>query len=178
MGKIVNLFPNAQEDKQPLLQLLTEASWNFAHTALWNNHDFGAEDKSVCKDSIKIYFMRHQKDLPDAFIEFCERVMLARWYVQACSQRFIPHPASWLNANNEKGFKGTANWYEQVELKRRNFPFHHLALKVLVVSYLDYVTNSTQNNFMEGRRTLVRMNEFSLLQIFNNLIIHYHYLSA
>ena len=178
MGKVVDLYPNAKEDKQPLLLLLTEAAWNFAHTALWNNHEFEEEDKIVCKDSIKIYFLLHHKDLADAFVEFCERVMLARWYVQASSHRYIPHPALWLNGNNDKGFKGTANWYEQVELKRSIFPFHHLALKILVVSYLEYVMNPSQQNFMDGRKNLLAMKELAMLQIFNNLIIHYHYLSA
>lgn len=177
-GKVRSLYPNREMGKEVLVNQLTDAAWNFAHSTLWHRHQFDNMDKSVCKDSIKLHFLNSSKPIKDAFVEFCERVILAKWYVQKTNSRYIPHPAFWLNGRFEKGFIGTASWYKTVELRRRNNPNHHIGLKTLAINYLEYVLQPNDVNFQIGRNSLIELYEFNLLQHYNNCIINYHYLAA
>lgn len=167
-----------QQIQDDLLSKFSKAAWNFAYSVLWPNHFCDADEKSVCIDSIKIYFEERVPNLPEAFIEFCERVMMAKWYVQASPERYLPAPAFWLNYCNEKGFKGTAKWYLNLEEKRKVNPEHLMGLKALAVAYLDYVFDPTQQSFIEGRELLIALDEPKLLQLFNSSVINHHYIAA
>ena len=157
---------------------LAKAAWDFAYAVLWTNETFDEEEKMMCIDSIKIYLMKNKHRLTDAFIEFCERVMLAKWYVQQSPNRFIPNPILWLNQNYSKGFKGTAQWHETLQSRRQANPAHHIALSVGVVCYLDYVLQPTKENYLECREALLELQQHGLLQHINNSIIHHHFLAA
>lgn len=106
------------------IQLLTDATWEFAHNILWNGFPFSEAEIELSKLFIKEYY----KEIPAEkftatahkhFTGFCERILLAKEYVSRFSHRYIPHPCIWLNKMNPKGFAGTKEWYKRALDKRR-----------------------------------------------------------
>ena len=179
-GKVVPLFNHRLRElnRNNLHNTLTKAAWDFASAVLWTNETIEVEEKMIGMDSIKIYLLQNKHRLTDAFIEFCERVILAKWYVQQAPQRFIPNPVIWLNQNYSKGFLGTAKWHLLMQLRRKQNPTHHLGLSICAVCYLDYVLQPSKQSYAECRNALLELNEYALLQHLNNTIIHHHFLAA
>ena len=98
------------------IQLLTDATWEFAHTILWNGYPFSKIEIALAKIYIKEYYEEIPAEEFAAtahrhFTAYCERVLLAKEYVSRFSHRYIPHPCLWLNKLNPKGFAGTKSWY-------------------------------------------------------------------
>lgn len=105
------------------IRLITDATWDFAHTILWGNHPFSKAEIELCKIYIKEYYEEIPAEEFTAtahkhFTGYCERVLLAKEYVSRFSHRYIPHPCIWLNKLNPKGFAGTKAWYLK-NLERR-----------------------------------------------------------
>jgi hypothetical protein len=161
-----------------ILHKFATAAWDFAKSVLWENSTIDEDEKTVSIDSIKIFFENRKHDLPVALMEYCERVVMAKWYVDAEPTRYIPSPAFWFNYCNEKGFKGTAKWFLNSQVKRKNNPNHLMGLKALAAAYVDYINNPSCEVFNFGRDILLVLNEPKLIQLFNNSVIHFHYIAA
>ena len=105
------------------VELLTNATWSFAHSVLWNGHPFSEETTAHCKKYIREYYENIPAEkfhfAPNYFSRYCERVVLAKAYVNKYSHRYIPHPCIWLNKNNPKGFAGTKAWLQRIVEKRK-----------------------------------------------------------
>jgi hypothetical protein len=110
------------------LQLLTNATWDFAHTILWSGYPFSKGEIELAKLFIKEYY----EEIPaDKFSEtahkhfsaYCERILLAKEYVSRFAHRYIPHPCIWLNKENPKGFAGTKAWYLRNLEKRKHLQY-------------------------------------------------------
>jgi hypothetical protein len=90
---------------------------------LWDKFPFNEEEVKRCKEHIAQYY---KKIAPEKFAltahkhfaAFCERILLAKSYVDRFSSRYMPHPCLWFNPQNPKGFAGTKLWYIQ-KLRRR-----------------------------------------------------------
>ena len=105
------------------IRLLTNATWEFAQSILWNGYPFSKSEVELSKLFIRDYY----EDIPaEQFSEtahkhltaYCERILLAKNYVSKFSHRYIPHPCIWLNKENPKGFAGTKRWYLENLAKR------------------------------------------------------------
>jgi hypothetical protein len=109
--------------QNPAIELLTEATWNFSHSVLWNGHPFSESTITLSKKFIREYFENIPEEkfslAPKFFSRYCERVLLAKAYVNRYSHRYIPHPCIWLNRKNPKGFAGTKAWLERIIAKRK-----------------------------------------------------------
>jgi hypothetical protein len=101
------------------LKLMVDATWQFAHTVLWNNQRFTKVETELSKHFIREYY----EAIPaEQFLEtasqhlsaYCTRIILARDYVRRSPYRYIPHPCIWLNRRYPKGFAGTKKWYERL----------------------------------------------------------------
>jgi hypothetical protein len=121
MRKTTNTQRKSQAD--PTVELLTNATWNFAHSVLWNGHPFSEETTALCKKYIREYYenipAEKSRFMPNYFSRYCERVTLAKAYVNRYAGRYIPHPCIWLNKNNPKGFAGTKTWLQRILEKRK-----------------------------------------------------------
>ncbi len=107
------------------LRLLTDATWEFAHSILWDGYPFSKAEVELSKLFIREYY----EEIPAEeftqtahrhFTAYCERVLLAKEYVSRFAHRYIPHPIIWLNKENPKGFTGTKAWYLRNLEKRRH----------------------------------------------------------
>ena len=105
------------------IRLLTDATWDFAHTILWGGFPFSEAEVKLAK----LYIQEYYEEIPAEeftatahrhFTAYCERILLAKEYVNRFSHRYIPHPCIWLNKLNPKGFAGTKSWYLK-NLERR-----------------------------------------------------------
>jgi hypothetical protein len=106
----------------PTVELLTEATWSFAHSVLWNGHPFCESTTTLSKKLIREYYENIPEEkikfISEYFSRYCERVVLAKAYINRFSHRYIPHPCVWLNRKNPKGFAGTKVWLHKILLKR------------------------------------------------------------
>jgi hypothetical protein len=105
------------------IQLLTDATWDFAHSVLWGGHPFSNAERELSKLFIEEYYEEIPAEQFTAtahkhFTAYCERILLAKEYVSRFAHRYIPHPCIWLNKENPKGFAGTKAWYLR-NLERR-----------------------------------------------------------
>jgi hypothetical protein len=98
------------------MSLLVDATWDFAKSVLWKDESFSKTEEAVSKVFIRMFYESIPADkftgiAPRHFSVFCQRIILAKRYVERYPNRFIPHPSLWLNPMNEKGFAGTKQWY-------------------------------------------------------------------
>lgn len=100
------------------IRLLTDATWDFAHNILWGGEAFSLAEEKLAKKYISEYYgeipaERFTATAHRHFSAYCERVLLAKEYVDRYPHRYIPHPCIWLNKTNPKGFAGTKDWYQR-----------------------------------------------------------------
>jgi hypothetical protein len=105
------------------INLLTDATWQFARNILWGGQSFDEVETKLSKIYIREYYNSIDAEhfhlaAPRYFSEFCERILMAKRYVDRFSHRYIPHPCIWFNKNNPKGFVGTKSWYQSLQKKR------------------------------------------------------------
>jgi hypothetical protein len=100
------------------IKLFTDATWQFAHSVLWNDQPFSKAETALSKYYIREYYEaipaeQFTKTVSQHFSAYCQRVMMAKKYVDRSYFRYIPHPIVWLDRRNPTGFAGTKKWYER-----------------------------------------------------------------
>lgn len=154
---------------------LRDAAWNFAYTILWNGQQFSPAEIEASKTQLFHYF-KEAGNKRKAFIAFCERTILTDKYITAQPQRYVPEPSVWLNRNYPHGFAGTKSWYQQVEAKRKEIPGYLKHISVMASHYYRYSVKQSAGTFLSCRKKLLALNAQTLLQQFNNVIVHYSFL--
>ena len=134
------------------IHLLTNATWEFAHSILWDNFHFFNYEVELAKIYIREFYESIPAEKFSAtahryFAEYCERVLLAKAYVDRYPSRYIPHPCIWLNKTNPKGFAGTKNWYYQNLEKRKAMHSCQPAYPVCACCGSGQSSNSIFNHF-------------------------------
>ncbi len=156
---------------------LINAAWNFAYSSLWNSTQFSAREIRTSKEKISAYFTL-AKNPRNAFLSFCQRVLLARQYVNAAKGRYMPLPSVWLDKNNEYGFAGTKQWYAEVRLIRSSLPSHKEEIKALAEAVLEYSEEPTLQNFTYWRSYFIEKGTPGLLNLFQVAAINQQYIRA
>ena len=105
------------------IKLFTDATWQFAHSVLWNDQPFSKAETALSKHYISEYYEaipaeQFTKTVSAHFSAYCQRVLMARKYVDRSPYRYIPRPYIWLDRRNPKGFAGTKKWYERMWRRR------------------------------------------------------------
>lgn len=160
------------------IDVLVNATWNFAKCVLWNRQYFTDAEITLAKKHIReVYesmpseiFSAHAKHL---LMEYCERIMQAKEYVDRASNRFIPHPCIWLDKNYAKGFAGTQGWYEQIQTGRlfnENFLSEQ---KTLAELYADYVMTKAEEVMPKAVQFFNSNVSVKYLNIFSCCIANY-----
>lgn len=135
------------------IELLTDATWQFAHNILWNGFPFGKGETEISKIFIREYYEsipaeKFQKTAAIHFSGFCERILMAKEYVSRSPHRYIPHPCIWLNRLNPKGFAGTKKWYIQlVEKRKRQQQYHSLHCECHLLFHQMHIPYFFSNHF-------------------------------
>lgn len=160
------------------IDFYTEATWNFAHSILWNNQSFKEIEEELSKEYIRVYYAlipakQFAEKAKRLFKEYCERVLLARLYTDRFASRFIPHPCIWLNKSYAKGFAGTREWHEKVKITRLALPEYLSGIRQVAELYEEYTCNSSVAVFGKAVKAFSEKEESKLLKLFCNSIQNY-----
>lgn len=158
-------------------QNLVSAAWNFAYSSLWNSTQFSAKEIRTAKEKIEEYFSL-AKNPRNAFLSFCQRVLLARQYVNGVKGRYMPLPSVWFDKNNEYGFVGTKDWYTQIKTVRTSLPNYKEEIKALAEAVLEYSEEPTLQNFTYWRKYFIEKGTPGLLNLFQVAAINQQYIRA
>jgi hypothetical protein len=154
---------------------LKDAAWSFAYTFLWNGEQLPAEEIERAKIHLLNYF-KENGNKKKAFIEFCERIVLAGKYIAAQPQQIVPTPSVWFNKHYQHGFTATKNWHTEVVSKRKEIPRYLKHISVVARHYYLYTLTQSAATYTSCHRKLLALNAKNLLQQFNNAIVHLSYL--
>lgn len=135
-----------QIDQKATIETYTRAAWACAQVALWGNVVFSIEERERARQYIGSWLIK-QPDIYQAYIEFCERVLLTRQYISQHSARYVPVPSLWLDPANKHGFNGTLKWHRQLLDRRRSSPLHRLHWKALAEAILDMVESTDREHY-------------------------------
>ncbi|RZK08543.1 MAG: hypothetical protein EOO46_14190 [Flavobacterium sp.] len=156
---------------------LVNAAWNFAYSSLWNSTYFSTREINIAKEKIEEYFTLVENPR-SAFLSFCQRVLLARQYVNGAKGRFMPLPSVWFDKNNEYGFVGTKDWYTQIKQVRLSLPAYKEEIKALAEAILEYGEEPSAQNFTYWRNYFIERGTPGLLNLFQVAAINQQYLKA
>jgi hypothetical protein len=158
----------------PYLENLIHTAWQLACTALWNNEVFSEKEKEEAKSAIKNYLLS-ATDAYQAYLVFCQRVLLTRQYINNSSNRYMPLPSHWLDKNNETGFAGTGKWYDKIKEVRASLPIYKIELKALAESILEMKEEPTASNFNYWRNYFIEKQAPGLLFLFLATLTNSYY---
>lgn len=167
----LNIF---QQPQQRNVQKLIDGVWAAAVNSLWFYKTFSDKETETFKSLIAEHFYNNV-DSKRNFRELIERICLAKRYVARKRGRYISKPQDYLNIHYPLGLAGTSAWLEQVKFIRKDVPDYNKGITTLAKSLLAFIESPSVANFHKGRKNLIEQNQFDLLQIYNNVIIHLQY---
>ena len=153
------------KETQAELAPLVNTAWNFAYSSLWNCTKFSQKEIDAAKEKITEY-LRLSRDPQKAFSIFCQRVLLARYYVAKEPGRYIPLPSVWLARSNSTGFAGTKAWYAEIKSIRESLPNYKSELKAMAEAVLEFSQEPTVQNYQYWRNYFIEKNTPGLLTLF------------
>ncbi len=172
-AKIIQLTLFQQPHQKQVTKLIT-AVWATVSSSLWFNKTFTAKETEQYKELIGEHFL-NGKDTKRNFKELIERICLAKRYVARKRGRYISKPQDYLNIHYPLGLSGTAAWLQQVNVVRKDVPEYNKGITTLAKALLCFIESPDMATFQRGRRQLAEQNQFDLIQIYNNTIIHLQY---
>ena len=95
-----------------------------------DNSEFTPNETKSFKSLLEVYF-KDKGFFFYFFVEFCERILLAKRYVARRSGRYVAKPIDYLNIHFKFGIAGTEDWYKQLEQQRKLVPQYTKALRGL-----------------------------------------------
>lgn len=167
----LNVF---QQPHQKATSKLINAILGAASTSLWPYKNFDQSELDYFKELIGEHFL-NGREAKKNFKEIIERVCLAKRYLMRKRGRYISKPQDYLNIHYPLGLSGTAAWLQQVNIVRKDVPEYNKGISTLAKALLSFIDNPTIATFHRGRKQLAEQNQFDLIQIYNNTIIHIEY---
>lgn|GEM_PF-924026 len=160
-----------KQPHQTQTEALVNALWGAASSAFWFNKPFSEKEIASFKELLGEHFF-NGKSSRQNFKELAERICLAKRYVARKYGRYVAKPQDYLNVHYPLGLTGTASWLQQVNVIRRNVPDYNKGITMLAKALYAFVENPNEGIYQRGRKQLIEQNQFDLLQLFNNIIIH------
>lgn len=157
------LEKNYTTPARPPAQYVNTA-WNFAYSALWSTVKFSVRETELAKQKIAAHLRSENPD--KTLLVFCQRVLLARQYVNKNPGRYIPLPSVWLDDKNKLGFSGTQRWYDQVSVIRQSLPAYKTGIKALAEAVLEVSKDPSRDNYEYWRSYFIERNTPGLLNLF------------
>lgn len=167
----LNVF---QQPHQKETSKLINAIWGAVSTSLWPYKNFDKSEIDYFKELIGEHFL-NGRDAKRNFKEIIERVCLAKRYLARKRGRYISKPQDYLNVHYPLGLAGTAAWLQRVNVVRKEVPEYNKGIATLAKALLSFIDNPSIPTFHRGRKQLADQNQFDLIQIYNNTIIHLEY---
>ena len=144
---------------------LVDSAWNFAYNSLWSMNIFSGREIEAAKARIDEY-LTLAKSPRKAFLSFCQRVLLARHYVNSVKGRYIPLPSIWFDRDNQSGFVGTKKWFQEIKAVRQSLPNYKHEIKALAEAVLEFSDEPSINNYQYWRQYFIDKETPGLLNLF------------
>jgi hypothetical protein len=162
---IFNVIKGLLFDEKESSDNLVDIAWQFAYSTLWNNHVFSSIEKNEAKVYIKEWLAKSKK--PDkAFINFCQRIILARQNIHALNTDYLSLPSLWFDLDNGDGFAITKEWLYELKAIRHSLPQFKIEVKALAEAVLEFSEEPTSENFQYWRNYFIDRQEPILLNIY------------
>ena len=155
------------------LKHLVDTAWCFTSSALWNNSEFSSREIQQAKNSIESLLSTGNRK--KAFIDFCQRVLLARHYIIKHPGKYIPLPSAWLDKENKFGFFGTKAWMDRVNNMRQSLPAYKQEIKAMAEAVLELSQEPSAGNYNYWRSYFIDHRSPGLLQLFQLNAVHQIY---
>lgn len=144
---------------------LVNAAWNFAYSSLWSTTIFSTKEIDAAKARIFEY-LTLAKSPRKAFLSFCQRVLLARYYINSTKGKYVPLPSVWFDRNNASGFAETKQWFAEIKVIRESLPNYKEEIKALAEAVLEFSEEPTVRNYRYWRQYFIDKETPSLLNLF------------
>jgi hypothetical protein len=144
---------------------LIDTAWLFAYSILWNHQAFSHTEKQEAKFYISQYILP-AKNPRKAFLNFCQRVVLARQHIELLNTDFLSLPSLWLDSENEEGYAITREWLEGIKTLRFSLPSYQIGLRAIAEAVLEFSEEPTSKNFKYWRSYFIEHGEPVLLHLF------------
>lgn len=170
MNKIIQLPASSLPHSS--VSSYSKAGWLLVSNALWQHDAFSKQEIQVVQQKIQ-QLLRSGHGYKSTFIEFCERVLLAKRLLQADPTNWIDVPTIWFHPHYAEGFAGTTMVYQQVLVKRQSMPHYQAGVCVFANAYWSYINAPSIAILKQCNNRLLKFKEYGLLQLWNNVIIHF-----
>lgn len=146
------------------MQELVDAAWLFAYTALWNHCIFSGAEKETVKQLICAE-LSTMANTSKAFIQFCERIILARNETVLFPENKDVLPSYWFSKYSTNGYVTAARRLESISMIRHAVPGHKIEIKALAEAVLELSQEPTASNFLYWRSYFIERKEIQLLDL-------------
>jgi len=153
------------KDRSEIIERLVDTAWGFACTALWNTSIFSNKEIEEAKSQIRELLVNSKK-AEKAYSVFCQRVLLARQYLNNNPGKYVPLPTIWLNKDNPFGFAGTKEWYDNIRALRSSLPTYKAELKAFSEAILEMKEDASEKNFEYWKNYFIGRKAPGLLSLF------------
>ncbi len=150
----------------------TSQAWQFARSVLYPKEQFSQKQEVLTLFYIRDYFALVKAEsftrshVDKLFHDFCQRILLARKYLDKSPERFIPVPWSYFDKHFESGFKGTMHWLKKVKEKRRQLKSYYGNLSDFSKHYRNYLTSPTLAGYRQAEAAIKKKADPKLLEIY------------
>lgn len=155
----------AESTSLPVSAVLVQTAWTFAKTALWNCQQFSSKECEQAKVHIARYLCLFRNPRK-GFMAFCQRIIIARQFLEAETTPLQTLPSSWLDRKQPSGFSLTKGLYKDLRLIRERLPAYERELKALAEAVLDFSESPSVRNYRYWTNYFIDRNKPELLNLF------------
>lgn len=159
------------EYKQEVHQL-ANCAWQIVYTALWNTKQFAAPEIEKAKEFIS-RFLQQDNNHKIKYLEFVQRILLARQYVSSHPGTYIPVPSQWFSTENVKGFTDTEKWYNTIQQTRTAMPLYKQVLKAFAEAVLETTQTFKAKDFHYWRSYFIQQKTNGLLNLYLSTVANF-----
>ena len=144
--KSLKAISGGLNDKTSGISILVNLAWTILYTAFWNGIIFSEEEKRSAMTSIRNILML--KNSPQkGYIEFIQRVLLARYHNNRYPVLNLPFPTQWLNGEYKLGYSSTKDAFKDLCKTRISDPLYKNEMNSFGTAILEIYKEPTGKNF-------------------------------
>ena len=151
------------------IDMMIKAAWNITYTSFWNTWTLSSQEIRSSKSFIRNFICNAPEAYP-AYLEYCQRVLLAREYIIKNPDKYVPIPSIWFCTKNVNGFAGTARWFRNTQDIRRALPLYRNQFKALPEAILEMIEEPTARNFHYWREWFIIRNKQATVNLFLSVV--------
>ena len=155
-------------------ELMIKAAWNLTYTSFWNTWTLSSNEMRLTKKFIRKFITNAQVKY-EAYVEYCERVLLAREYLINNPEKYVPIPSKWFDTNNMNGFIGTGRWFENMRNMRRSLPLYRNHFRALPEAILEMLEEPSGRIFHYWRNWFVEREKHASVNLFLSVVANFHF---